>query len=254
MKLNLKKPLAFLDLETTGVNVATDRIVEISIHKVLPDGSTLTKTKRVNPVIPIPLQASLVHGIYDRDIVDEPTLKDLAKEIVDFLTDCDIAGYNSNRFDIPLLIEEFHRAKVKFNIDNVRFIDVQNIFHKMEKRTLEAAYKFYCDKDLTNAHSAEADTIATYEVLLGQLSKYEGELKNDTDFLAEFSGYGEFVDFGRRMVYNEDGEEVFNFGKYKGRLVKEVLKREPHYYDWMMKSEFPYDTKEKLKNLKLKYS
>ncbi len=252
-QLYLKKPLVFIDLETTGINISTDRIVEISIHKVLVGNTTETLTLRVNPIIPIPLHASLVHGIYDRDIVEELTFKEHAFKIRDFITGCDIAGFNSNRFDIPLLIEEFLRAGVKIDTAEIKFIDVQRIFHMMEKRTLEAAYKFYCNKELTNAHSAEADTIATYEVLLGQLERYAEHLKNDIDFLADFSSDGKFVDFGRKMIYNEDGEEVFNFGKNKGRLVKDVLQKEPQYYDWIQKSDFPLDMKEKLKDLKKKY-
>jgi len=258
MKLNLKRPLAFFDLESTGVNVASDRIVEICILKAMPDGSEEIKTLRINPQIPIPIEASLVHGIYDADIANEPTFKQVGEELARFLDNCDLAGYNSNRFDIPMLVEEFLRAGVEFDIDNRFFVDVQNIFHQMEQRTLRAAYKFYCDKDIINAHSAEADIKATYEVLLAQLDRYENKewedkkgqksvpVQNDVEALHKFTNLNKPVDFGARMVYNEKGVEVFNFGKHKGRTCEEVLKAEPSYYSWMQQGDFPLDTKRKL--------
>ena len=206
---------------------------------------------RINPTIPIPLEASKIHGIYDKDISECPTFQDAAKDINAFLGGSDLAGYNSNKFDIPLLIEEFTRVGIHFDLNDRKLIDVQNIFHKMEQRTLAAAYKFYCDKDLIDAHTAEADTTATYEVLLSQLDKYES-LKNDVDFLAQFSTVTRNVDLAGRIVFNEKGEEVFNFGKYKGRLVKEVFKSEPSYYDWMMKGDFATNTKNVITALRLK--
>ncbi|MBK6445545.1 MAG: 3'-5' exonuclease [Bacteroidetes bacterium] len=251
MQLQLKKPIVFLDLETTGVNVGADRIVEIALLKVYPNGNKDSKCMRINPTIPIPLEASKIHGIYDKDISECPTFQDAAKDINAFLGGSDLAGYNSNKFDIPLLIEEFTRVGIHFDLNDRKLIDVQNIFHKMEQRTLAAAYKFYCDKDLIDAHTAEADTTATYEVLLSQLDKYES-LKNDVDFLAQFSTVTRNVDLAGRIVFNEKGEEVFNFGKYKGRLVKEVFKSEPSYYDWMMKGDFATNTKNVITALRLK--
>lgn len=251
MQLQLKKPIVFLDLETTGVNVGADRIVEIALLKIYPNGNKDSKTMRINPTIPIPEEASKVHGIYDKDIQDCPTFNDVARDINAFLGGSDLGGYNSNKFDIPLLIEEFTRAGIHFDLNERKLVDVQNIFHKMEQRTLAAAYKFYCNKDLMNAHSAEADTTATYEVLLSQLEKYE-TLKNDVDFLAQFSSITRNVDLAGRIVFNEKGEEVFNFGKYKGKLVKEVFKTEPSYYDWMMKGDFATNTKNVITQLRLK--
>jgi len=251
MQLQLKKPIVFLDLETTGVNVGADRIVEIALLKVYPNGNKDSKCMRINPTIPIPLEASKIHGIYDKDISECPTFQDAAKDINAFLGGSDLAGYNSNKFDIPLLIEEFTRVGIHFDLNDRKLIDVQNIFHKMEQRTLAAAYKFYCDKDLIDAHTAEADTTATYEVLLSQLDKYES-LKNDVDFLAQFSTVTRNVDLAGRIVFNEKGEEVFNFGKYKGHLVKEVFKSEPSYYDWMMKGDFATNTKNVITALRLK--
>lgn len=253
--LNLKRPLAFFDLETTGVNIASDRIVEISILKAMPDGSEEIKTKRVNPEMPIPLTSSVIHGIYDEDVQDAPTFKEIAKEIVGFLENTDLAGYNSNKFDIPVLMEEFLRADVDFELDNRKFVDVQNIFHQMEQRTLKAAYKFYCDKALINAHSAEADVRATYEVLLAQIEKYDGvewedkqgnksfPVKNEIAALHEFTNLNRPVDFAGRIVYNEEGIEVFSFGKYKGRSVEEIFRIEPSYYAWMKQGDFPLFTK-----------
>lgn len=258
MKLNLKRPLAFFDLEATGINVASDRIVEISILKALPNGEEEIKTLKINPTIPIPLESSLIHGIYDEDIKDAPTFKEVAKDIVEFLADADLAGYNSNKFDIPMLMEEFLRVGIKFDIDNRKFVDVQNIFHQMEQRTLKAAYKFYCGKDIINAHSAEADIKATYEVLLAQIEKYEGKdweskkgevsqpVQNDVDALHIFTNLNKPVDFAGRMVYNEDDQPVFNFGKHKGKTVFQVFEEEPSYYAWMMNGDFPLYTKNRL--------
>ncbi|SFN26765.1 DNA polymerase-3 subunit epsilon [Chitinophaga sp. YR627] len=242
--LQLKRPLAVIDLETTGTNVATDRIIEIAIIKVFPDKSVQTKVKRIHPGMPIPPASTAIHGISDEDIKDCPTFKQCANELRQYMENCDLAGYNSNRFDIPLLVEEFLRAGLDFDTKDRKFIDVQKIFHLMEKRTLSAAYKFYCDKDLLNAHSAEADALATYEILEAQLSRYE-QLQAEVAPLAEFTKEDDYVDFARRMVI-QNGVEMFNFGKYKGRAVREVLKIEPQYYDWMMKADFPLNTKQKL--------
>lgn len=243
--LQLTRPLAFIDLETTGTNVATDRIIEIAIIKVMPDRSVQSKVKRINPGIPIPAATTAIHGISDADVKDQPVFKQVANELKQFMEHCDIAGYNSNRFDIPMLVEEFLRAGLTFEVDSRRFIDVQKIFHLMEKRTLSAAYKFYCDKDLVNAHSAEADAMATYEILEAQLTRYESLLKPDVGALADFTKEEDYVDFARRIVM-QNGVEMFNFGKYKGRAVRDVLKVEPQYYDWMMKADFPLNTKQKL--------
>jgi DNA polymerase III subunit epsilon len=245
--LQLKRPLAVIDLETTGTNVATDRIIEIAIIKVFPDKTIQNKVKRIHPGMPIPPASTAIHGISDDHVKDCPTFKQCANELRQFMDNCDIAGYNSNRFDIPLLVEEFLRTGLEFDVSNRRFIDVQKIFHLMEKRTLSAAYKFYCDKDLTNAHSAEADAMATYEILEAQLLRYE-HLKSEVEPLADFTKEDEYVDFARRMVM-QGGQEVFNFGKYKGRAVREVLKIEPQYYDWMMKADFPLNTKQKLTDI-----
>lgn len=265
MILNLKRPLAFFDLETTGVNIASDRIVEISILKAMPDGSELVKTKRVNPEMPIPLASSLIHGIYDEDVKDAPTFKEIGNEIAQFLENTDLAGYNSNKFDIPVLMEEFLRAGVDFDIEKRKFVDVQNIFHQMEQRTLKAAYKFYCDKTLKNAHSAEADVKATYEVLLAQVERYEGvewedkggnksiPVKNDIDALHQFTNLSRPVDFAGRIVYDENGIEVFSFGKHKGRSVGDVFKMEPSYYSWMMQGDFPLYTKRCIERIWNKY-
>lgn len=243
--LQLTRPLAFIDLETTGTNVATDRIIEIAVIKVMPDKSVINKTKRINPGIPIPAATTAIHGITDEDVKDAPTFKQVANEYKQFLENCDIAGYNSNRFDVPLLVEEFLRLDLNFDIKSRKFVDVQKIFHLMEKRTLSAAYKFYCDKDLENAHSAEADAIATYEILEAQLTRYEQQLKPEVEALATFTKEDDYVDFARRMTI-QNGVELFNFGKYKGRPVRDVLKIEPQYYDWMMKADFPLNTKQKL--------
>ena len=250
MELNVKNPLVFFDLETTGIDMVNDRIVEICILKVFPDGRTEVKTRRVNPTIPIPAQATAIHGITNEDVKDSPTFKEIAKSLVQLIEGCDFAGYNSNKFDLPLLAEEFIRAGIDFDLKKRKFIDVQTIFHKMEQRTLVAAYKFYCDKDLNNAHSAEADTVATYEVLKAQLDRYP-ELKNDIDFLSDFSAKTRNVDFAGRIVLNDKDVEVFNFGKHRGRPVVEVLSTEPGYYAWMMNGDFPLYTKNVLTRIKL---
>lgn len=248
--LHLDKPIVFLDLETTGINVATDRIVEISMLKISTDGKEVSKTYRINPGMPIPADSTAVHGISDADVKNAPAFPQVAKEIRDFIGNADIAGYNSNKFDIPVLIEEFLRADIGFD-DNRRFVDVMRIFTLMEKRTLEAAYKFFCNKELENAHSAEADVRATYEVLLSQLDRYNAELKNDIAFLHEFTKDGDFVDTGRRMIYKE-GKEYFNFGKYNGKAVEEIYNKEPQYFDWILNNDFPLHTKLKLKMIKLR--
>ena len=251
MKLNLKRPLVFFDLETTGVDTAKDRIVEISMVKVMPNGDEIVRTRLINPQMHIPEDATAVHGITDEDVKDQPTFAQIAKSLSQFIEGCDFGGFNSNRFDLPMLVEEFLRAGVDVDFKNRKFIDVQNIFHKMEQRTLVAAYKFYCNKDLTDAHSAEADTKATYEVLKAQLDRYP-DLQNDVAALAEFSARGETADYAGRIAYNEKGEEVFNFGKYKGVKVSEVFQREPSYYDWMMKGDFPLYTKKVITEIRLR--
>lgn len=251
MKLNLKNPIVFFDLETTGINIVTDRIVEISILKIFVDGHEETKTYRVNPEMPIPPKTTEIHGISDEDVKDSPTFKEIARTLANFMEKCDIGGFNSNKFDIPLLAEEFLRAGIEIDFTHRKFVDVQTIFHKMEKRTLEAAYRFYCDKTLENAHSADADTKATYEVLMAQLDRYP-DLKNDIDFLADFSAHNKNVDFAGRIIYNEKNEEVFNFGKYKGRKVEEVFDTDTGYYGWMMNGDFPLHTKNVLTAIKLR--
>lgn len=251
MQLKLSKPICFFDLETTGINISKDRIVEISIHKVFPDGKEQTYTKKVNPTIPIPPEVTLVHGISDEDVADAPTFKDLAKEIYMMIKDSDLGGFNSNRFDIPLLAEEMLRAEIDFDMKNCQSVDVQTIFHKMEQRTLSAAYKFYCNKSLDDAHSAEADTKATYEVLKAQLERYD-ELENDTKFLAEFSARKKFADFAGFLIFNKQGEECFSFGKYKGKRVLDVLEQEPGYFGWLLNADFPLYTKKVLTAIKLR--
>ena len=242
--LQLKKPLAFIDLETTGVNLGTDRIVEIAIVKILTDGTKSVKRKLINPGIPIPKGASDVHGITDDMVKEAPPFKQVAQELKQMLDGCDLSGYNSNRFDIPLLMEEFLRADVDFDMKSRKLLDVQNIFHKMEPRTLSAAYKFYCCKNLDGAHGAEVDAAATHEILEAQIERYR-ELGNNVDSILKVIGEDQIVDFARRFVM-ENGVEVFNFGKFKGRPVADVLRSEPQYYDWMMKGDFPQHTKQKL--------
>ncbi len=251
MKLNLKNPIIFFDLETTGINVTTDRIVEISILKIFTDGHEESRTYKINPEMPIPPETTKIHGISDEDVQDCPKFREVAKTIAQFIEGADIGGFNSNKFDIPVLAEEFIRAEVDIDLKKRKFIDVQTIFHKMEKRTLEAAYKLYCGKDLTNAHTAEADTRATYEVLLSQLDRYP-ELQNNVEFLAEFSSFNRNVDFVGRMIYNDKNEEVFNFGKYKGHKVEDVLEKDPGFFGWMLNNDFPLDTKRVLTSIKLR--
>lgn len=251
MNLNLNKPIVFFDLETTGTNINTDRIVEICYLKVSPNGNESSKSMRINPGMHIPEASTAVHGIHDEDVVNCPTFKEVAQNIANDLQGCDLAGFNSNRFDIPVLAEEFLRAGVDIDLNKQRFVDVQVIFHKMEQRTLSAAYKFYCDKNLEDAHSAEGDTRATYEVLKAQLDRYPS-LKNDIDFLSDFSCQAHNVDFAGRMVYDDKGVELFNFGKYKGMPVVEVLHRDSGYYGWIMNSDFTLNTKDMLTKIMLR--
>ena len=251
MELKLQNPLIFFDLETTGVNASKDRIVEISYIKLMPNGTEVEKTLRINPEMHIPEEATAVHGITDADVADKPRFKDIAKELARVFEGCDIAGFNSNRFDVPLLAEEFLRADVDVDFSRRRFVDVQTIFHKMEQRTLSAAYKFYCGKDLDDAHSANVDTRATYEVLKAQLDKYPS-LQNDIDFLSKFSTHNRNVDLAGRIVYNDNNVEVFNFGKYKGIPVEEVLKTDSGYFGWILNGDFPQNTKKVLTNIKLR--
>lgn len=243
MKLKLERPIIFFDLETTGTNIVKDRIVELSYIKVFPDGTTESKSRRINPEMHIPEESTAIHHITDEDVKDAPTFRQVSKALYSIFDACDIAGYNSNKFDVPLLIEEFGRAGMNFDISGRRFVDVQNIFHKMEQRTLVAAYKFYCGKNLEEAHSATADTMATYEVLLAQLERYP-ELQNDVEFLDKFSRSGRAVDLAARVVLNDNDVPVFNFGKHKGQPVKEVFRREPSFYSWMMQGDFPKNTKD----------
>ncbi len=251
MELKLKRPIVFFDLETTGVDTAHDRIVEISMIKIMPDGERIVKTRKLNPEMHIPEAATAVHGITDEDVKDCPRFAQVAKSLAQFLTGCDFGGFNSNRFDMPVLVEEFLRAGVDVDFKRRRFVDVQNIFHKMEQRTLVVAYKFYCDKDLTDAHSAEADTLATYEVLKAQLDRYP-ELENDIDALADFSSRGETADYAGRIVYDDKGSEVFGFGKYKGRRVEDIFEQDPSYYTWMMNGDFPLYTKKVITEIRLR--
>ena len=251
MNLNLKNPLIFFDLETTGLNIASDRVIELCYLKIFPDGKEESKTIRINPEMPIDPKSIAVHGITDNDVKDCPTFKSIAQTLANSFEGCDFAGYNSNKFDLPLLAEEFLRCDVDFDLKKRKFIDVQVIFHKMEQRTLSAAYKFYCNADLDNAHGAEADTKATYEVLKSQLDKYK-DLDNDIDKLSDFSAQTRNVDFVGRIVLNEKDVEVFNFGKYKGVPVEEVFERDPGYYGWMIGNDFPLYTKKVLTAIKLR--
>jgi len=264
MELNLTKPLAVFDLETTGIKVATDRIVEISVVKILPGGDQKIYTKKINPTIPIPAKTTEIHGISDEDVKDAPTFEDIAHELNNFLGNSDLAGYNSNKFDIPLLVEEFLRVDVNFELKGRRFVDVQNIFHKMEPRTLKAAYQFYCHQELVNNHSAEADAIATYLILKSQLDRYEGvkvktrngdiiePIVNNMDALSDFSIQFKNADLIGHIIFDDKDIEVFNFGKYKGKSVEKMFEKEPSYYDWMMKGDFPRSTKKVITAIKLR--
>ena len=263
MALNLKKPIAFFDLETTGTNITNDRIVELSILKVMPNGERELKTMRVNPTIPIPIESSLIHGIHDEDVKGKPTFKSIAHTLGQFLEGCDLAGFNIIRFDVPVLVEEFLRADVDFDVSNRRLVDAQRIYHLMEPRNLSAAYKFYCGKDLIGAHGAEADTIATFEVLKAQINKYQNisvkdssgkdflPIKNDIEALHQLT-LSQQADLAGRILFNDKGEEIFNFGKYKGQKVMDILQKDPSYYDWMMKGDFALNTKRKLTEIKLR--
>ena len=251
MNLNLKNPLVFFDLETTGTNITTDRIIELAYVKVFPNGKTEEKDIYINPGMPIPPASTAVHHITDEMVADKPLFKDVARNIAKVFEGADIAGFNSNRFDIPVLAEEFLRAGVDIDLSRRKFVDVQVIFHKLEQRTLSAAYKFYCGKNLEDAHTAAADTQATYEVLMAQLDRYP-ELQNDIAFLAEYSSFNKNVDFAGRMVYDDNGVEVFNFGKYKGMSVTDVLKRDPGYYSWILNSDFTLNTKAMLTKIRLR--
>ena len=260
--LQLRKPLAFFDLETTGISTAKDRIIDICIVKALPGGEVVSKSQRVNPGMPIPLESSLIHGIYDEEVIDAPPFKSVARTLAQFLDGCDLAGFNSNRFDVPLLVEEFLRANVDFDVKNRRLVDAQRIYHLMEPRNLSAAYKFYCGKTLENAHSAEADTLATLEVLDAQVKRYIGQLcksdsgqevaiQNDMDILHSLTA-NRNVDLAGRIILNSNGEEVFNFGKHKDIPVLDVLKKEPSFFDWMQKGDFALDTKRRLTEIRLR--
>ncbi len=251
MELKLKRPIVFIDLETTGINVSSDRIVEISALKIHPDGKEQWLNTRINPEMPIPEKATEIHGISDKDVAEAPVFKEIAKNLAAFLEGCDLAGYNAIKFDIPVLAEEFLRVNLDFNFRKRRYVDPQVIFYKKEQRTLAAAYQFYCKKNLEHAHSAQADTSATYEVLKAQLDRYT-DLENDVEKLSEFSAFNENVDFAGRIIMNEKGIEVFNFGKHKGRPVEEVFKEEPAYYSWMMNGDFPLYTKKVLTEIKLR--
>jgi len=251
MTLHLNKPIAFFDLETTGINIASDRIVEISILRVMPNGKEESYTQRVNPIVEIPKEASDIHGITNDMLLNEPTFKEIAKKVNDFIAGCDLAGFNSNRFDIPLLAEEMLRADVDFSMKNRMAVDVQTIFHKMEQRTLSAGYKFYCGKDLEGAHSAEADTIATYEILKAQIDRYD-DLDNDIKALSKFSVQRKRADFAGFILFDDDDNEIFSFGKYKNRKVTDVLDENPGYYNWIQNADFPLYTKKVLSEIKLR--
>tara|TARA_B100001250_G_scaffold87804_1_gene72633 strand:- start:26574 stop:27359 length:786 start_codon:yes stop_codon:yes gene_type:complete len=252
MNLKLKRPIVFFDLETTGLQISKDRIVEIAILKVYPNGNKEGKTWLVNPKIPIPAETTAIHGITDDKIANEPTFKEIATEVSELIHNCDLAGYNSNKFDIPLLAEEFLRAGIEFNMTNRKAIDVQNIFHKLEQRTLVAAYKFYCKKELLSAHNAENDTNATYEVLLAQIDKYE-ELENSVDFLADFSeNGGRFADMAGFIRFNQDGEEILSFGKYRNITLLEIWKENPGYFSWINQADFPLFTKNVMRDFATK--
>jgi DNA polymerase-3 subunit epsilon len=245
MALQLARPIAFFDLETTGVNLSTDRIIEVAIIKILPDGTRQVKRKLLNPGIPIPPETTAIHGITDEMVKDVPSFKQCGNELKQFIENCDMGGYNSNRFDIPILMEEFLRAGMEVDLSACRMVDVQHIFYKMEPRTLTAAYKYYCDKELVDAHSAEADVNATIDVFMSQIERYP-QMGNSLDSILAVIGEDKVVDYARRFIFDEKGVEVFNFGKHKGRPVVDVLKAEPQYYDWMIRGDFPLHTKQKL--------
>lgn len=251
MDLKLRRSIAFLDLETTGINIITDRIVEISILKISPNGTEEWLTTRINPGIPIPPKSTAIHHIRDNDVANSPTFRDIAKKLAAFLEGCDLAGYNANKFDIPVLAEEFLRVNIDFDFRRRKYVDVQVIFHKKEQRTLSAAYIFYCKKELTGAHGAEADTKATYEILKAQLDRYP-DLENDVEKLSDFSSYNNTADFVGRIIFDDEGREIFNFGKYKGKLVEQVFKDDPSYYSWMMNGDFSLYTKKVLTEIKLR--
>lgn len=251
MELKLSRPIIFFDLETTGTNITHDRIVEISLIKVMPDGTEIERTRRINPEMPIPAEATAVHHITDEDVAQEPTFRQVAKSLAEMFAGCDIAGFNSNRFDIPVLLEEFNRVNVPIDIHNARFVDVQTIFHKREPRNLIAAYKFYCGGDLEEAHSANADTRATLEVLKAQLDHYP-DLPNDIVALSEYSSHNRNVDFAGRLIYDDNNTEIINFGKHKGRPAEDVLRKEPGYYSWIMQGDFPQNTKDAFARIRLR--
>lgn len=252
MKLNLKNPIVFFDLETTGTNINSDRIIEICYLKVYPNGNEESKTLRINPEMHIPEASTAIHGIHDEDVANCPRFKEVAANIAKDIEGCDLGGFNSNRFDIPVLAEEFLRAGIDIDLSRRKFVDVQVIYHKLEQRTLSAAYKFYCNKNLEDAHTAEADTRATYEVLKAQLDRYPDILQNDIAFLAEYSSYNRNVDFAGRMVYDDNGIEIFNFGKYKGIPVAEVLRKDPGYYSWILQGDFTLNTKQMLTKIRIR--
>ena len=252
MELNLKNPIVFFDLETTGIEPGKDRIVEISTVKVMPDGTREVKTWRINPEMPIPAEATAIHGITNEDVKDAPKFREIARTLAGYMEGADLAGYNAIKFDMPLLAEEFLRAGLDIDLKKKKMIDVQNIFHKLEQRTLSAAYKFYCGKTLEDAHSAEADTLATLEVLMAQLDRYPDDLRNDVEFLSGFSSRSQHVDYAGRIVYNDKGVEIFNFGKHKGRPVAEVFREEPSYYTWMMNGDFPQYTLKVITEIRLR--
>lgn len=251
MELKLTKPVIFFDLETTGTNITQDRIVEISLIKVMPNGEEFERTRRINPEMHIPAEATAVHHITDEDVANAPRFAQIAKDLAHIFEGCDIAGFNSNKFDVPMLAEEFLRAGVKFDFTKPRYIDVQNIFHKKEQRTLVAAYRFYCGKELDDAHSANADTRATYEVLKAQLDHYD-DLQNDMQFLADYSTHARNADLMGRLIYDDEKREVINFGKYKGQVAEDVLRRDPGYYNWIMQGDFAQNTKDVFTNIKLR--
>ena len=252
MQLKLNRPIIFFDIEATGLNVASDRIVELCYIKLYPNGKEEVKTQRFNPGLHISAEASSVNGIYDEDVANCPRFKEKAAELAQTFTGCDLAGFNSNHFDIPLFVEEFIRSGVDFDITGAKFVDVQGIFHKMEKRDLTSAYKFYCNKNLEDAHTAEADTRATLEVLEAQLDRYADTLQNNVTFLADFSRRNRNVDLAGRIVYNDQGVETINFGKYRGRAVSEVLQRDPGYFSWIMQGDFTQNTKQTFMRIKLR--